>query len=76
MSFRYYTKAKADELGLAGIVRNEKDGTVYIEAEGEEEKIEEFIVYCRKGSRWAKVKKLDFKYLDSLNDYKEFSVTY
>ena len=33
--FRKYTKQKADELGLKGFVRNEPDGSVYVEAEGD-----------------------------------------
>lgn len=53
--FRASTKDKADELGIKGIVRNEKDGSVYIEAEGEEEVMKEFVAWCGKGSRAAKV---------------------
>jgi acylphosphatase len=34
--FRASTKAKAEELGISGFVQNEPDGSVYIEAEGEE----------------------------------------
>ncbi len=33
--FRKHTKQKADELGLKGFVRNEPDGSVYVEAEGD-----------------------------------------
>jgi acylphosphatase len=32
--FRASTKGKAEQYGINGFVRNEKDGSVYIEAEG------------------------------------------
>ena len=31
--FRASTKAVADQMGIKGLVKNEKDGSVYIEAE-------------------------------------------
>ena len=34
VGFRYTTKAIADNMGIKGIVRNQSDGTVYIEAQG------------------------------------------
>jgi len=32
--FRASTKDQADQLGICGLVRNEQDGSVYVEAEG------------------------------------------
>lgn len=48
VGFRYTTKQVADRIGVSGIVRNENDGTVYIEANGEVDKIAEFIEAIRK----------------------------
>jgi acylphosphatase len=48
--FRVYTKKKADETGLSGFVQNEADGSVYIEAEGEEQKLKELSEWCKTGS--------------------------
>jgi acylphosphatase len=53
--FRASTKDEADRLGLSGIVRNEPDGSVYIEAEGSEEMILSFEQWCRKGPSRARV---------------------
>ena len=53
--FRASAKDKADELNLSGFVRNEPDGSVYIEAEGEQEKLDQFIAWCRKGPRMSRV---------------------
>jgi acylphosphatase len=40
----------AKQLGLSGFVRNEKDGTVYIEAEGEKEKLELLKQWLKSGA--------------------------
>ena len=40
VGFRYYTQRKAVELGITGFVQNRPDGSVYIEAEGEEEDLD------------------------------------
>lgn len=53
--FRASTKQKADELGVRGFVRNERDGSVYIEAEADKTTIDEFITWCRKGPAHAVV---------------------
>ena len=43
VGFRFMTKLAADQLKLSGIVRNEEDGSVYIEAWGPDEIISDFI---------------------------------
>ena len=35
VGFRFWAKQCADELGIKGFARNEKDGSVCVEAEGE-----------------------------------------
>lgn len=41
--------------GIHGFIRNEQDGTVYIEAEGEEENLTLFLAWCRQGPPRARV---------------------
>lgn len=53
--FRVSTKEKADELGINGFVRNEPDGSVYIEAEGESDVMQEFLSWCKRGPKNAEV---------------------
>jgi acylphosphatase len=57
--FRASTKEAAERLGINGFVRNEPDGSVYIEAEGEEEKLNQFVEWCRVGPPRARVEKLE-----------------
>ena len=47
--YRASAKNEADKLGVRGIVRNEPDGSVYIEAEGNESELSNFIAWCKKG---------------------------
>ena len=49
VGYRHSARAKARFLNLRGFVRNEEDGTVYIEAEGKQEVLNEFLSWCRKG---------------------------
>ncbi len=55
VTFRASAKEKALELGLCGFVRNEADGSVYLEAEGHEEKITELTEWCKQGPPLATV---------------------
>ena len=36
VGFRYFTNKRAHEFNIKGFVKNQHDGTVYIEAEGED----------------------------------------
>ncbi len=53
--FRKYTRDKAVELGIKGYVKNELDKTVFISAEGTEEKLDEFITWLYEGSPLSQV---------------------
>jgi acylphosphatase len=59
--YRAAAKEKADEWGIRGFVRNEKNGDVYIEAEAAEEVLYKFIKWCNQGPIRAKVEKIDAK---------------
>jgi len=53
--YRASTKQMADLLGVKGFVLNLADGTVYIEAEGDEEIMVKFIQWCHHGPERAEV---------------------
>jgi len=57
--FRVSTQNKALALGIAGTVRNEPDGSVFIEAEGKGADLDRFVEWCRQGPPHAVVKRLD-----------------
>ncbi|MEI8046001.1 MAG: acylphosphatase [Bacteroidota bacterium] len=62
VGFRYFVKQKADELGIHGFVKNQLNGAVYIEAEGEAESLQMFIHVCQQGPSHAWVEKTDIQY--------------
>ena len=47
--FRDFASNEAKKLRLSGFVRNEPDGSVYIETEGEEDDLQKFILLCKSG---------------------------
>jgi acylphosphatase len=71
--FRASTHAKANELGVFGFVKNERDGSVYVEAEGKEENLKEFLEWCSVGPPHAEVSRIDIKE-GELKSYSRFEV--
>lgn len=56
VGFRFYAQKAAHKFDITGFVKNKEDGSVYIEAEGEEDNLRHFIDWCHKGPPWAMVK--------------------
>ena len=74
--FRRSIKKKAKELGVTGLVRNESDGTVYVEAEGREEDLKKLIKWCHAGPELARVEKVEIETTNELKDYKDFCIKF
>lgn len=73
VGFRFTTKQAADELGVTGIVRNESDGTVYVEAQGSAEQLSRFVEALRKGpSPSANVDKVVVTYDENVEEKTNF----
>lgn len=72
--FRASTKEQADYLGVKGFIRNEATGDVYIEAEGEENQLQEFLKWCEHGPSRARVDNLKIEE-GSLKNFVRFEVT-
>lgn len=71
--FRVSTKAVADQMGIKGLVKNEKDGSVYIEAEGDVTILEMFVEWCNEGPEKAKVENVTI--VDGeIKNYRNFEV--
>lgn len=76
VNFRYYTWQEAKKLGLVGWARNEKDGSVMIVAEGEEENLKKLIDYCKQGPRFAKVKNVEMQWNEAGGEFKDLNILY
>ncbi len=64
VGFRYHTLRMAQQLNIRGFVRNEKNGSVYIEAEGEKQNLDEFIKWCKEGPGYASVTNVEIDIID------------
>jgi len=58
VGFRYSAVHKAQQIGIKGFVRNMYDGSVFIEAEAEETRVDYFLLWCHKGPSFARVEKV------------------
>mgnify|MGYP002399495322 CR=1 FL=1 len=49
VGFRWSASKEAGRRGIKGYVKNQPDGSVYIEAEGSREELDAYVDWCRKG---------------------------
>jgi acylphosphatase len=74
--FRSETRYEAKRRNVAGWVRNTWDGRVEAVFEGEKEDVEKVIDFCRRGPSGARVMKIDIRWEDYIEEFKEFKVRY
>ena len=67
VSFRGYAAREAVRLELVGWVRNEPDGSVLANYEGEDYAVEEMLKWCREGSPSADVHHVEVRDVESTN---------
>jgi acylphosphatase len=72
VGFRWWTKDKADELGLRGWVRNRRDGSVEALLDGPAEALERMLEALRQGPPGARVERLETAESDELPDREDF----
>ena len=72
--FRDSTRERAEQLGLAGWVRNLPDGRVEAIFEGPSEKVREIIRWCEEGPSHAEVDDVDAEIEASEGDLEGFEV--
>jgi acylphosphatase len=68
VGYRDWLVAKAQELGVAGWVRNLSDGTVEALVYGEVDSVEELLRACRRGPRLASVTRIEEEWADPPDD--------
>jgi acylphosphatase len=73
VGFRYYVFRVASELGVKGFVKNRPDGSVYIEAESDEEKLSAFVDHCKKGPPQSRVDRCKTTSIER-KDFREFRI--
>jgi acylphosphatase len=66
----------AERLGLAGWVRNTRDGGVELLAEGPDEDLADLLAWCRHGPPHARVTDVDVSYSPATGEFSGFEVAY
>lgn len=72
--FRATTKAVADQLGVKGFVINQSDGSVYIEAEGDDFALDSLLEFCHEGPDRAVVDSVECHESSPIKGFKNFEV--
>lgn len=63
VGYRWSAANEAINMGITGIVKNQADGSVYIEAEGSREQLELYAEWCRCGPRLSRVDMVEISIL-------------
>ncbi len=74
VNFRYFAMQEAAKRGLAGFAENQwNPDSVYIEVEGEEDKLGEFVKACRRGPPHAHIE--EFLYSEGVvKNFQDFQI--
>ena len=74
--FRYETQDEAVRQGVTGWVRNLEDGRVEAVFEGEKDKVEKLVEFCRLGPRGARVAHVEVSQEVYTGEFGDFQVRY
>jgi acylphosphatase len=74
VGFRNFTRTRARRLGVTGWVRNERDGSVRLEAEGEREGLDALAEAVHQGPRMARVENVEMDWGNATDEFETFRV--
>lgn len=72
--YRHFAKDMASKLSLAGWIRNDPDGSVFIVVEGDEKNVDKFLEWCKEGSPMATVDNVDASQEEFVGDMENFEI--
>lgn len=72
--FRDYVRKESIKLNLNGWVRNNKDGSVSVEVEGDKQIIKDLIEKIKIGTPMSEVKDVSIEWREFENKYKSFKI--
>ena len=74
--FRHHTQEIAFRLRVTGWVKNHRDGSVEAVFEGDRERVDQIIEWCRRGPPEARVTGVHVSWEVYTGEFEDFSVTY
>jgi acylphosphatase len=75
VGYRAFVARQADNLGLAGWVRNQPDGSVEAFAAGRADRLDAFVAALRRGPAHSRVEDVRTEWLDTAEGPEGFRVT-
>ena len=75
VGFRYFAVKEAEKENIKGFVRNEADGSVYLEAEAEEDAVNRFLARIHQGPSWGRVDHITVTE-QPVRNFRSFTVKY
>ena len=74
--YRHHTQEMAFRLEVKGWVKNRRDGSVEAIFEGDQERVDQIIQWCRRGPSEARVKNVSVTWESYTGEFDDFFVTY
>ena len=74
--FRYTTRKVGRKLCITGIVKNMPDGSVFIEAEGPQNKLLELLDFSKTGPKHARVDRVEHEFKELESKYEDFDYAF
>ncbi len=74
VGFRHFVWHQATRLGLRGWVRNRRDGSVEVVAEGPRSRLATLLAALYEGPPAARVEQVDERWLPARNEFRAFTV--
>lgn len=72
--FRKSTQQQALQRNITGWVRNRKEGTVEVLAQGTEETLISLLEWCKKGPRFARVDRIEINWIKQTQKCSSFEI--
>ena len=74
VGFRYFVMGAAGDLAVTGWVRNRREGSVEVVAEGNKEELDKLLLILQRGSRSSLVTEVKESWQDYTGEFQGFSV--
>lgn len=76
VGFRFFVQHAAQARGLAGYVKNQFDGSVRIEIQGPEARVQDFLQVMEKGPRLGQIDQLKVSELPYMSEENDFHIRF
>ncbi len=74
VGYRYFVVRQSQNFQVTGFVKNLQDGSVEIQAEGEEEEVKRFLQACSVKEAWRRVEEMKVEWRPAEGGFKGFRV--